>query len=128
MALLGLGDFLLDLLQVVVNGLKINLFLRLGGADVAGDIEIEVILLDFRHVNTAGITRMLRTLTIRVDDIVDVLWQEAILTFSLFEVLGRIYEKHVVGPLTLLQHQNAHRDVGGVEQVGWQADQWQVVK
>jgi hypothetical protein len=37
-------------------------------------------------------------------------------------VLGRVDEEHVVGLLALLEHEDAHRDAGGIKEVRRQAD------
>ena len=48
--------------------------------------------------------------------------RELVLAFAFHEVLGGVDEEHVVGLLALLEHEDADRDAGGVEQVGGQAD------
>ena len=47
---------------------------------------------------------------------------QLVLAFAFLEVLGGVDEEHVVRLLALLQHQDADRDAGGVEEVGGQAD------
>ena len=48
--------------------------------------------------------------------------RQLVLAFAFLEVLGGVDEEHVVRLLALLQHEDADRDAGGVEQVGGQAD------
>jgi hypothetical protein len=47
---------------------------------------------------------------------------ELVLAFAFLEVLGGVDEEHVVRLLAFLEHEDADRDAGGVEQVGGQAD------
>ena len=48
--------------------------------------------------------------------------RQLVLALAFDEVLSRVDEQHVVGLLALLQHQDAHRDAGGIKQVRWQAN------
>ena len=57
-----------------------------------------------------------------LDDLVDVLFRQLVLALAFLEMLGGVDEEHVVRLLAFLQHEDAHRDAGGVEQVGGQAD------
>ena len=50
------------------------------------------------------------------------LGRELVLALALHEVLGGVDEEHVVGLLALLEHEDADRDAGGVEEVRGQAD------
>ena len=48
--------------------------------------------------------------------------RQLVLPLALLEVLGGVDEQHVVRLLALLQHEDADRDAGGIEQVRRQAD------
>jgi hypothetical protein len=47
---------------------------------------------------------------------------QLVLALAFHEVLGGVDEEHVVGLLALLEHEDADRDAGGVEEVRGQAD------
>ena len=91
-------------------------------ADVAGDVQVEVVFLDLIHLHPAGVAGFFLPELVGVDDFGDVLLAELILAFAFVEVLGGVDEKHVVGLLALFEHENADRDAGGVEEVRGQAD------
>jgi hypothetical protein len=45
-----------------------------------------------------------------------------VLAFAFHKVLGGVNEQHVVGFLALLEHEDAHRDAGGIEEICGQAN------
>ena len=57
-----------------------------------------------------------------VEDLGDVLRTQLVLAFAFHEVLGRVDEQNIVWLFALLEHQDAHRDTCGIEQIGGQAD------
>ena len=59
-----------------------------------------------------------------VDDAVDVLLAQAVLVAVLDEALGGVDHEHALarGGVLLVEHQDAGRDAGAVEEVGGQAD------
>ena len=59
---------------------------------------------------------------VSLDDFLDVLRPAVGSAFAFLEVLGGVDEEHVVRLLALLQHQDADRDAGGIEQIRGQAD------
>ena len=74
------------------------------------------------HAHALGVALLFLAELVGVDDLGDVLVRELVLAFAFHEVLGGVDEEHVVGLLALLEHEDADRDAGGVEQVRGQAD------
>jgi hypothetical protein len=101
---------------------QINLLLGGHCTDVARDVQIEIVLLDLDHLHPAGVSGFLGAVLVSLDDLGDMLGLELVLLFAFLEVLGGIDEQHVVGLLALLERQDAHRDAGGVEEIGGQAN------
>ena len=97
---------------------QVDLLLRFGGADVSGDVQVVVVVLDLLQRDPAGIALFFLAVLVGVDDFVNVLGQELILSLALLVVLGGIDEEHVIGLFALFQHQDAHRSAGGEEQIG----------
>ncbi len=64
----------------------------------------------------------LRTLLVGVDDLLDMLVGQVVLSRAPLEVLGRVDEQDIIGLLALLQDEDADRDSGRVEQVRRQGD------
>jgi len=89
-SLAGCGNFLLDGEQVRMHRCKINLFLSFCRADVARDVEVEIVFLDFRHANPARVARRFLAQLIGVDNFVDVFGQKLVLPFASLEVLGSV--------------------------------------
>ncbi len=101
---------------------QINLLLGGYRADVARDVQIEIVLLDLGHLHLAGVSGLLGAVLVSLDDLGDMLGLELVLPFAFLEVLGGIDEQHVVGLLALLERQDAHRDAGGVDEIGGQVN------
>ena len=114
----------LDLLQFRMGRLKVDLRLSHRRADVAGDVQVEVVLLDLVHLDPAGVAGLFLSELVGVDDLGDVLLAELVLAFAFVEVLraAGVDEEHVVGLLAFLEHEDADGDAGGVEEVCGQAD------
>ncbi len=117
------------LLYVVLDGhqrrirrFEVDLLLAYCRADVAGDVQVKVVLLDLLHAHPPRVTRLLRAVLVGVDDLGDVFRAQLVLLFALHKMLGGVDKEHVVGLLALLEHENADRDAGGVEEVRRQAD------
>jgi hypothetical protein len=64
--------------------------LRLCTVDVAGEIEIPVVLLDLLHTNHAGVFRDLKLTSEGIDDLVNVLLTKAVLVAVFHEALGGV--------------------------------------
>lgn len=111
-----------DLQQFLVRHVEVDLLLTHRRADVAGDVQVEVVLLDLGHLHAAGVAGGFRSVLVGVDDLGDVLLAQLVLAFAFHEVLGGVDEEHVVGLLALLEHEDANGDAGGVEEIRWQAD------
>ena len=69
----------IDCRQRVVRSRQINLRLTHRSADVAGDVEIEIVLFDLRHLDPAGVARLLFAELVGLDDLGDVLGPELVL-------------------------------------------------
>ncbi len=82
----------------------------------------QLVLLDLLHLHAAGVAGRFRAVLVGADDLGDVLVRQLVLAFAFGEMLGGVDEEHVVGLLAFLEHEDADRDAGGVEEVRGQAD------
>lgn len=105
-----------------MGGGEVDFGLDLVGADVGGDVEVEVFFLDFGHLHAAGVAGFYFSELVGVDNLVDVVLAQLALAFAFFEVLGGVDEEDVVGFLARFEDEDADGDAGGVEEVGGQAD------
>lgn len=112
---LYLGEFLL-----IGREVNLRLFLRQG--DVAGDIEVVVVLYDFTDADSAAIPVFLFAETVGIHNLADMLLRQGVLLLILVVVFRGIDEKHIVGFAAFLEHDDADGDAGGVEEVAWKAD------
>jgi len=121
----ALGD------AAVHMGMQVVTAFRLAGVDVAGQVEVEVVLRvgQFVERHHAGVARdlpiFIESLLVEgVDNAVDVLFAQAVLVAVFDEALGGVdHEDALAGwRVFLVQHQDARGDAGAVEQVGRQAD------
>ena len=104
-------------------GRQIDLYFRLGRADIARDVQLEVVGLNLVHPHASGVPlNALRALAIGVDDLLNMPVGQVVLSLPFLEMLGRVDEQDIVGLFALLQDENADRDAGRVEQVRRQAD------
>jgi hypothetical protein len=101
---------LLDLQQRLVRVIQIDFRLTHRRADVARDVQVEIVLLDLGHAHPARVARLFLTELVGLDDLGDVLIGQLVLALAFDKVLGRVDEQHVVRLLALLQHQDADRD------------------
>lgn len=101
---------------------EVHFRLGFGGGDVAGDIQVILVVRDFLHGDAAREALLLAAELVGLDDLVDMLVQKAVLALALFKVFRRVDEEHIVGLAAFFQHQDADRDARGKEQVGRQAD------
>lgn len=101
----------------------LNIFLFLG-VDVAGDVEVELIFLDFGVWRQAGISGNLQLLSEYIDDLVDVLLAQPVFVAVLHEPpAGVDHKNRAAGAgIFLVQHNDASRDARAIKQVGRQAD------
>ena len=101
---------------------QIDLDFLLGRADIAGDIQIEVVGLNLVHLDASSVPLdALLAMLVGVDDLLDMLVGQVVLSLALLEMFGRVDEQNIVGLLALLQDEDADRDAGRVEQVCRQA-------
>ena len=96
MFLCGLINFLLYFEQSSIYHGQIDFFLCYGDADIAGNIQVMVIRLNLFHGDTAGITLLLFAKLVGVDNLVDILWQQAVLSFAFLKVLAGVDEQYVI--------------------------------
>ena len=115
-------DFFLGGQEVGVDCGEVHFRLGFGGRDVAGDIQVILVVRDFLHGDAAREARLLASELVGLDYLVDMLVQKAVLALALFKVFRRVDEEHVVGLAAFFQHQDTDRDARGEEQVGRQAD------
>lgn len=111
-----------DFNQALVRFRQIDFLLGHCRADVAGDIEIEVVFLDLGHLDPAGVARLLGPVLIGADDFLDVLFGEGFLAFAFLEMLGGVDEKNIIRFFAAFEHEDADGNTGGVEEVRRQAD------
>jgi hypothetical protein len=93
----------LDFHEVAVRGGQVDFFLTRRRADVAGDVEVEIVLLDLRHFDTPEVAWLFFSELMGIDDPGDMLLRQLVLAFAFDEVFGGVDEEHVVGLLALLQ-------------------------
>ena len=101
---------------------EVNFRFRDCGADVAGDVQVVVVVDDLLHGNTLGIPLFFFAEAVGVNNFLDMLFRQLILTLDLLEVLRRINEEYVVRLLAFLEHENTNRNSSGIEKVRGQAD------
>jgi len=122
MAIPCISDGLLQRAQLRVNRLQVDLLVCSCRADIAGDIQVEAILLNLRHLDPASIARLVFTALVCVNDLGDMLRPQLILALAFLVVLSSVNKEHIVGLLAFLQHEDAHRNSCGIEEIRRQAD------
>jgi hypothetical protein len=108
--------------EIGVGGGEVDFGFADGGADVPGDVEVEVVLLNLGHVDAAGVAGLLGAVLVGGDDLGDVVSAQLVLAFAFHEVLGGVDEEDVVGLFALFEDDDGDGDSGGVEEVRWEAD------
>ena len=101
---------------------QIDFFFSHSGADIARNIEIEVVLFNLCHVDAARVEWFFRPMLVCVDNLCDVCWFEHVLAFAFFEMLCSIDKEHIVRLFAFFEDEDTDRDAGGVEKIGRQAD------
>ena len=98
--------------------------LGLLGIDVAGQVEVEVVLLDLVMRDVAGVAGVFLGVGEDVDDLVEIALTEAVLVAVLDEALGGVDHEDAFagGGVLLVEDEDAGGDAGAVEEVGGQAD------
>ena len=82
-------DFRFYLYQLVMHFLQVDRLFFLCQTNIASDIQIIVIVLDFLQRNLTRITRFLFTELVSVNYLIDIFITKIILAFSLFVMLVR---------------------------------------
>ena len=97
--------------------------LSLLAVDVAWEVEVELVLLDFLQADHPRVFRDLSLPGENVHYLVDILGTEAVLGTILHETRTGIDHKNALAVLSflLVDNNNTCRDAGAVEKVGWQA-------
>lgn len=118
----GICQTLLDggQLFLVLDQVNGGLLLRQG--DVAGDIEVVVVLYDFTDADSAAIPVFLFAETVGIHYFAYMLLRQGILLLILVVVFCGINKEDVVGLSAFLEHDYADGDAGGVEEVARKAD------
>ena len=92
---------------------QIDRRLRLGRADIARDVQVVVVLLNLVHLHASGVPfDALRPLLVGVDNPLDMLIGQIVLTSAFLEMLGRVDEQDIIGLLAFLEDEDADRDAG----------------
>ena len=107
--------------QLGIDCFEVNLFLGYRCADIAGDIEVEIVLLDLCHLHSTGVAGLLDSVLIGGNDLIDVCLAQLVLALALDEVFSSVDEEHIVGLLASLQNKDADRNTSGIEEIGGQA-------
>ena len=115
-------DFFLKSDQFGVGCVQVNFLFGDGGADVTGDVQVVIILFDFRHFHAAGITRLFFAVAVSFDDFVEVFVEKNVLAFAFFKMFGGVDEEHVVGLFAFFEDENADRNSRRIKEVRRQAD------
>ena len=91
------SQWLFNLGQFALRLLKVNLCLAHCRADIAGDVQVVVVLLDLFHLHPAGIAGRFLAELVGLDDLGNVLLRQLVLALAFDEVLGGVDGEHVVG-------------------------------
>ena len=103
--------------------LDVNFFLLFECIDVARDIEVVIVVLDFLERGAVAVFLNLGAVAVCVDYLLNMLRTQFVLGLDLLELLAGIYEEDVVAFLAaFLHHEDAGRDAGAVEDVGRKSD------
>ena len=88
-----------------MNRSQVDFWFRLSSADIAGDIKIVVVLFNLLHADAPGVAlNSIRALLVGVNNFVNMLRQQLILSLPFFEMLGGINKKYVIWLLAFFQH------------------------
>lgn len=104
--------------QICLNSFQINVFFNLQRADITGDVEIEIVRLDLGHGDSFRVTGFFGSVLICPENLVNIFRSQPVLALAFFVVFCSIDEQDVIRLLAFLQYQDAHRDPGGVKEVG----------
>ena len=88
---------------------QINLHLLLRQTHIARDIEVIVVVPNLFKTDTTAESFFYRAVTISVDDFVDMIVRQCVLSLVLIKALGGVNEKHIRGLATFFQHNDTHR-------------------
>ena len=84
------SDVLRKFHQRFIDCLERNLFFRLHSADIAGDIQVIAVRFDLFHRYAPSIPFFFLAELIGIDDLVDTLWPQTVLTLALLEKFGAL--------------------------------------
>ena len=108
---------------------NVDKFLFLEGVYIAGNVQVELIGLDFFKGSHMSEPLHIHPISIGTEDIVDMALIQLVLVLVLavsqlaFRILARsIDEEDIVGGTVFLKHQNTCRDRCAIEQIGGQTD------
>lgn len=118
----GISKCSLYLREFLLIGREVNLRLFLRQRDVAGDIEVVVVLYDFTDADAAAIPVFLFAETVGIHYFADMLLRQGILLLILVVVFCGIDKEDIVGLSAFLEHDYADGDTCGVEEVARKAD------
>nr|WP_210310598.1 YbfB/YjiJ family MFS transporter [Brucella sp. 6810] len=101
----GCLNLFLKNIKLSVHICEIDFLLCSGSTHIAGDIEIEVVLLlNLIKAEHPRIAVLFLPVLVGIDDFVYVLGKERVLSLARLIMLCRVDEQNVVGPLAFLQH------------------------
>ena len=101
-------------------GDQVNLSFFLCQAYITGDIEIIIVVSDLFEADAAAEAFLLQTVSIGIDDFLDMFIRKRVLFLVLVILLCGIDKEDVIAFAAFLQHYDADRDTCGIEKVGWQ--------
>ena len=118
----GICQSTINLREFLLIGREVNLRLFLRQGDVAGDIEVVVVLYDFPDVDAAAVSVFLIAGTVGIYYFAYMLLRQGVLLLILVVVFCGIDKEHVVSLAAFLEHDDADGNAGGVEEVARKAD------
>lgn len=89
--------------------------------DIAGNIEVVIVVDDLLHRGTMAVLLNLLALTVGIDNLADMFGAQFVLRLNLLKLFARVDEQNVVTCFAaLLDDENAGRDARAIEDVGRQ--------
>ena len=116
------GEFGFEAGDVGLHGVEVDLGLFFEGIDVAGDVEIKIVVGDLLRGGAVGVFFHGLEGLIRVHDLLDVLVGEQALVLGVLVLAGGVDEEDIAGGAGFAEDQNGGGDAGAEEEIRRQAD------
>jgi hypothetical protein len=119
----GLRKLGFDGVDLLLHGGDVDLLFLLEGVHVAGDVEVEVVLVaDLGDGGAVGVLLDIRERAEGGDDLVEVGLAQAGLVLRVLELAAGVDEENIRRLLALVEDQDGGGDAGAEEEIGGQAD------